>query len=191
MHLQSFGLVRAVDVDARQVTVVVSTGDLARDSMVIDQRGWNLANYERNPVVLWAHDDRSLPIGRTVESRVEGNALVQTHQFAEHARAQEVFDLVRGGFVNATSVRWQPGKTEHRKIHDPGLGREREVVVFTEGHELLETSYVPIPADANCLVMRADGSAVRPEDFIATPEPGVPAGPSAIHRFLAGLNKEI
>ena len=105
-RLETHGFVRAVDEERRRVTVVVSTGDVARDDAVIDQSGWDLRNYERNPVVLWAHNDRELPIARAVSSQVGANELVQVHEFATHPRAEEVWQAVRAGFVNATSVRW-------------------------------------------------------------------------------------
>lgn len=137
------------------MTVVVSSGDVARDGAIIDQSGWNLRNYERNAVVLWAHDDRSLPIARALETRTTENEMVQVHEFGTHPRADEVFQAIRGGLVNATSVRWIPGETEVRKV---GKGKDiRDVLVFTRGHELLEVSYVPIPADPNAVVLRADG----------------------------------
>lgn len=152
-RLQTFGRVRAIDEDARTVEVVVSTGEVGRDGAIIDQSGWNFANYDRNPVVLWCHDDTSLPIARALPSRrtVTDSELIEVHEFATHPAANEVWDAVRGGFVNATSVRWIPGQTEIRKVEG------RSVLVFTQGHELLESSYVPVPADPGCLVMRADG----------------------------------
>lgn len=154
-RLETFGYVRSSDEDSRRVEVVVSSGDVARDGAIIDQSGWNTRNYERNPVVLWGHDDHSLPIARATETRIDGTDMVQVHEFAKHTRAEEVFQAVRGGFVNATSVRWIPGETEVRKV---GTGKDaRNVLVFTKGHELLEVSYVPIPADPNALVLRADG----------------------------------
>lgn len=167
-RLQSFGKVREVEEDTRQVTVVVSTGDVARDGAIIEMGGWDLAAYEQNPVVLWAHDDRSLPIARTIRTVRGENELIQVHEFADHPRAQEVFAAVKGGFVNATSVRWIPGETEVRKV---GAGKEaRQVLVFTKGHQLLESSYVPIPADPGALVLRADGAPLDLADYIE-PEP--------------------
>ena len=38
------------------VGMVMSTGDLDRDKEKIDQSGWVLDNYRKNPVVLWSHD---------------------------------------------------------------------------------------------------------------------------------------
>ena len=152
-RLQTFGFVRKIDEETRTVQVVVSTGDRARDDAVIDQSGWVFSNYDRNPVVLWAHDDRSLPIAKALPAeRVQTeNELIETHQFAEHPFADTVFAQVKGGFVSATSVRWLPGKTEMKNVGG------RPVLVFKSGHELLESSYVPIPADPGCLVQRADG----------------------------------
>lgn len=169
-RLESFGYVRSSKEADRTVEVVVSSGDVARDGAIIDQSGWNLRNYERNPVILWGHDDHSLPIARATSTRIDGDEMIQEHEFAKHARAEEVFQAIRGGFVNATSVRWTPGETEVRKV---GTGKEaRNVLVFTKGHELLEVSYVPIPADPNALVLRADGKPIDLSSY-GTPEPEV------------------
>ena len=186
--MQSFGYVRAHDEESRRVTVVASTGDIARDGAIIDPDGWDLEPYGRNPVVLWAHRDDELPIARTIESRVEKNALIQVHEFFDHPMAENVFRLVRAGGVNTTSVRWIPGETE---IRVQGKGKDaREVLVFKRGHQLLETSYVPVPADPGAIVMRANGETL---DLAAYwPEPGAvaPVQESLMARLLAGYNKE-
>lgn len=159
--LQTFGRVRGIDETNRRVTVVVSTGDVARDDAIIEQRGWSLENYDKNPVVLWAHDDTQLPIAKALPElrRVTDNELIEVHEFADHPQADYVFRGVVGGFINATSVRWIPGVTEIRKVGN------RNVLVFTQGHELLETSYVPIPADPGALVMRADAGRLDLAEF--------------------------
>lgn len=187
-RLETHGFIRAIDEESRRVTVVVSTGDLARDDAIIEQSGWDLRNYERNPVVLWAHNDRELPIARAVSSQVGANELVQVHEFASHPRAEEVWQAVRSGFVNATSVRWYPGETEWRKV---GEGQAaRSVLVFTRGHQLLESSYVPVPADAGCLVLRADGERIDMRAYAQEEEPEAPAGTPERNpwlRFAAGF----
>jgi HK97 family phage prohead protease len=167
-RLQSFGQVRAIDTEARRVTTVVSTGDIARDDAIIEQACWVFDNYDRNPVVLWAHDDRSLPIARTVGRSLSANELTQTHEFASHPMAEQVFDAIRGGFVNATSVRWYPISAEFRLVDG------REVLVYTR-QELLETSYVPIPADPGAIVVRTDGAALDREMWRPTPTEPEPA----------------
>lgn len=167
-RLETFGRVREIDDARRRVRVVVSTGDVARDDAIIDQRGWDFRHYDLNPVVLWAHDDRSLPIARAIpgERVVTDHELIEVHEFAEHPAAEQVWAAVRGGFVNATSVRWMPGATEWRSVGG------REVLVFTSGHELLESSYVPIPADPGCLVLRSDGGRVDVREYAPRTDEG-------------------
>lgn len=167
-RLQTFGFVRAIDPDARRVTSVVSTDAVARDGAIIETAGWNLEHYQKNPVVLWAHDDHSMPIAKTVETIRTEHELIQVHEFAQHPFADQVFAGIRGGFVNATSVRWLPGETEMRNVGD---GKNRQpVLVFKNGHQLLESSYVPIPADPGAVVLRADGSPIDKRAYYA---PGV------------------
>lgn len=184
-RLQTFGFVRAVDIENRRVTSVVSTDAIARDGAIIDQGGWDLAHYLRNPVVLWAHDDRSLPIGRTLETQRTDHELIQVHEFATHPRAEEAWGAIRDGYVHATSVRWMPGETEVRVV---GEGKaKRSVLVFTKGHQLLETSYVPIPADPGAIVLRADGEPFDIREYL--PPTPAQAGPTLAQRFLAGFTR--
>lgn len=171
----------------------MSTGDIARDGAIIEQDGWDLSYYEKNPVVLWAHNDRNLPIAKTIKSVRSDNELVQIHEFFTHDFAEDVFQLVKNGGINATSVRWLPGETEVRAV---GTGKnKRDVLVFTRGHQLLETSYVPIPADPGALVLRADGSRLDPQEYQQQPEPEAEEAPveevtqrrPLAERFLAGF----
>lgn len=194
-RLQSFGHVRSIDDENRRVEVVVSTGEVARDGMVIDPRGWDLRAYERNPVVLWGHDDfRQPPIARTVESRITDEALIQVHEFDAPGNdpfADTIFNKIRAGLINATSVRWTRGLVEVRKMAVKGSdGKERtqDVVVFVRGHQLLETSYVSIPADPGALVLRSDGARIDVREFI-TPEPATEAVQeiSLAERLLRGF----
>lgn len=159
------------------IRAIISTGNVARDGAIIDAAGWDLRNYRRNPVVLYAHDDSSggfvgvqagtrsaLPIARAVDVGVENGALVSTAQFdMEDPFAAEIHRKVVGGFINATSVRWRPlvaPRRENREITDAdGVVREREVVVFTR-QELLEWSVVAIPADPGAVVQRGAGASV-------------------------------
>jgi len=154
MGLLLIGEVRGIDSAQRRVQAVISTADVARDGAIIEPRGWRFEAYDRNPVVLWNHDTAQLPIARAVpgERVVTDREVIDTHEFARHPQADLVWELVAGGFVHATSVRWLPGETEMRTVDG------RPVLVFTRGHELLEVSYVTVPADPGALVVRADGS---------------------------------
>ena len=164
-RLESFGYLRDVDAEAGRVTAIISTGDIARDGFIIDPAGWDFSNYDRNPVVLWMHDDSAVPFARTVEREAGEKKLTAVAEFdMDDPVGAEMFRKVKAGFVNATSVRWLPRKTEMVKV---GKGKdEREVLVFRE-QELLEWSFVTIPADPKALIKRCDGGDVDLSDFLA------------------------
>lgn len=183
----------SLDEESRRVEVIASTGDLARDFAIIEPRGWDLSFYERNPVVLWGHDDRSNPpIARTIESRITDDGLVQVHEFDAEGNdpfADRIFRKVVSGMVNAVSVRWLPGLVEWRKQGVKGADgkmSEREVLVFVKGHQLLETSYVSIPADPGAVIKRADGGEFDVRAYIQ-PEPAPVAVRDPFARFVAAM----
>ncbi len=127
---------------------VISTGAVDRDNDTIDQLGWQLDNYRRNPVVLWAHDYSQLPVGKAIDVHTEGGNLVATVEFEQHDFAETVFQLVNRGTLRATSVGFRPTKLVENV--------ERGGLDFKE-QELLEFSIVPVPANAQALItMGAD-----------------------------------
>jgi HK97 family phage prohead protease len=133
-------------VGARTIRFCLSTAGVDRDNDTIDPRGWQLDNYRRNPVVLWAHDYRALPVARAVRIGVEGDRLVAAAEFAEHPFADSVFKLYQGGFLRATSVGFRPIEA----TPNPARGG----IDFTK-QELLEFSCVPIPANPDALAVAA------------------------------------
>src|SRR5215217_5586148 len=110
----------ATTVGDRVVRFVISTGAVDRDGDTINPKGWDLTAYRNNPTVLWGHDHKIPAIARMVRIAVEGNplALVADAEFAPaeiHPFAEQVFQLVRAGFLRATSVGFQPQKFTENK----------------------------------------------------------------------------
>lgn len=144
--------VRSVNEENRQITFVASTEAVDRYGDIIRVAGWQLENYKKNPVFLFAHDSRQPPVGKTVEIHIENNppALVQTVEFADketYGFADTVYRLFKGGFLRAVSVGFQP--LEKPKF----LLDEEERITgyeFTK-QDLLELSAVPIPANPEAL----------------------------------------
>ncbi len=120
-----------------------STGAVDRQRDVIHQSGWRLDNYKKNPLLLYAHNYQSVPIGRVDGIRVEGDALVGALDFAPTPFANEIRALVEGGYLNTFSVGFRPLKQAYNA--------ERDGIDFLE-QELLEISIVPVPANPNALV---------------------------------------
>ena len=122
-RLESFGRVRAVDVENHRVTVVVSTDDVGRDGMVIDQAGWLFDAYDQNPTVLWNHEDEKPALAMAIPElrTLTEHALTEVHEFDDgDPVAMDLFRKIQRGFVRATSVRWNPLMWEFRKARHEG-----------------------------------------------------------------------
>lgn len=131
------------------IRFVASTEGVARDGMVIAADGWDLANYEANPVILWAHDygGRTLPIGRAEKVWVDGRKLMADVVFDQNDPfAVQVEQKYRNGFLSAVSVGWDT------KEMQPAKGMDGAPKVTRA--ELLDISAVPVPGDPKALKER-------------------------------------
>lgn len=132
------------------MTFTLSTPAVDRSGDVVMQEGWKTDAYQKNPIVLWAHDYRQPPVARSPVVGLENGALVARGvQFVPrdvHEFGWSVGEMYRRGFLNAVSVGFRPLKwnfNEDRK----GAGG----VDFQE-QELLEWSAVPVPANPEALI---------------------------------------
>lgn len=123
--------------------VVGSTAVIDRVGDTINQDGWVLNNYKKNPVVLWGHnvrDDRP-PIGKAVKVWFDGvrkKKLMFDIKFdLQDTFAADIYRKVKEGFVNAVSVGFQPLEWQDNEFLSM---------------DLLELSFVPVPANPDALV---------------------------------------
>ncbi len=151
--LQSFDteIEKADSADSRVVKFVISTPTVDRMGDTIAAAGWQLDAYKRNPVVLWAHDASILPVAKAVNIRVEAGKLKADADFTPTpsgwpALNESVFQFLRSGLLNATSVGFRP--TKYDMSSDPA----RPFGLDFKQQELLEYSIVPVPANAECLM---------------------------------------
>ena len=127
-------------------TFTISTESVDRDKDVISVAGWDLTSYKQNPVVLWAHDYKSLPLGTSKSITPSKGGLTATMQFVPkdvYPFADTVRQMVELGILRAASVGFKPLKYSYNE--------DRKGVDVSES-ELLEWSIVPVPANADCLV---------------------------------------
>lgn len=154
------------------IVFIASTEGIKRDGKDLDASKWNLENYRKNPVFLWAHDymGRNLPIGRSdvEQSGHELKAAVTFDQADEFAR--QVEDKYRRGYLNAVSVGWLDiarcskckglldmwstyGLDFYRK-KCPHCEAELTAKTVEIEYDLLDISGVPVPGDADALMER-------------------------------------
>jgi HK97 family phage prohead protease len=136
---------------ARTVRVIASTDALDSYGEVVEQK-WDLQRFMRNPVVLYNHDSRMRPIGKATECQVVNGRLEATIQLSKsksNAKAQEVWEDLNEGLINAVSVGFSP--RSYREEMRSGV----ECLVLSD-NELFEISFVPLPANPDAVVLSED-----------------------------------
>lgn len=139
--------VRADESEDGLITATISDVTVDRMGDVVEQDGWQLDNFRKNPVVLWGHDYSIPPIGRCVDIRVVGGKLKATTKFADTPLARDVYMLYRGGFMASFSVGFKPYEYKPIKNADGDVTGLRFIK-----NELLEYSAVSVPANPNANV---------------------------------------
>ncbi len=123
---------------------VASTNSMDRHGEIVDNNGWDLKAFKKNPVILWAHDHTEPAIGVSKKTWVEGvgkkaKLMIQPllHDVTDKAKAIKA--LVEMGVINSLSVGFKP-------IESP------DGITFTK-NELLEVSMVNVPANADAMML--------------------------------------
>jgi HK97 family phage prohead protease len=119
--------------------VIASNENVDRDGEIIKVEGWNFDKYQKNPVLLWGHDYTLPPIGIVTTLTKGKGQLIAKGTFAKSAFAQEVRSLYDEGILKAVSVGFIP--------------LERDGSTITKA-ELLELSFVSVPANADAVSLR-------------------------------------
>lgn len=145
------GETRAVNESTLTIDFVISSSNIDRMHDSIDQNGWDLKAFKKNPVVLWAHDQSQPPVAKAIPRsiKIDGKKLLATAQFMP-ADVSEfsymIFQMYKLGFMNATSVGFRPLEWSFAEDDKRPYG-----VNFTK-QELLEFSCVPVPANSDALM---------------------------------------
>lgn len=153
--------VQVKDVDPNtgmhDIGFVISTDSVDREGDIIAVDGWDLEQYRANPVVLWAHDYRTPPVGKSIDVGIRDGKLVSIDRFTPediNPFGAMIYRMVKGGFLKATSVGFSPTEWTYNEDHR-GFDFIRT--------ELLEHSVVPVPANPDALVMASkSGINLRP-----------------------------
>ncbi len=138
--------VRAIREEAREADFVCSTDAIDSYGEIVEQ-DWDLTRYLKNPVVLFAHQSRELPIGKATNVKVENGELVATIVFASEKAnplAENAWQSVLEGTLRAVSVGFDPHEVRAEK-------RDGVDVTVLAKNELYEISVTPIGANPEAL----------------------------------------
>jgi hypothetical protein len=165
---------KGLDADGT-LPIWVSREEPDRVDEVLLAGGCDLAGYLRNPVVLWGHEQKMLPIGRAVETQaVPGQGVSQRWEFAPGVFAQEVKDLYAAGFLNAASA----GFVSEYETCTREMRGDRTVTVMN-AWELVEGSAVAVPANGMALTKAMEDGSTVALSMLASFYPDAFVNPSA------------
>lgn len=156
LHIKADVLKQSKEEDGVIEAIIGSSSVVDRMGDVIDQTGWDLKNYKKNPVILWGHNmyEERPPIGKATKVWLEGEGKSAKLMFKvlfdlKDEFASEIYRKVREGFVNTVSVGFRPKEWE--RIENKDGDSPRMGIKFLK-QELLELSFVPVPANQEALV---------------------------------------
>jgi HK97 family phage prohead protease len=131
----------------KAITFIASTANPDRYDDIVDQGGWDLKAYERNPIILLNHNPTQLPIGKGKAYVKNGQLMLDVEFDKNDEVAQQVERKVRGGFINAVSVGFQPSESIARNKLPADHPYHGKSGYYFPKSELLEVSIVTIPAN--------------------------------------------
>lgn len=152
-HKMSVGDIECKELDGRLIIYGwASVPVIDRSSEFIDGTAFDLSEYQKNPVYLWCHDRKSLPLGKAnVNVKTYNGTDSGLYGSFEHDPnnpfAVQVYHAYRGGYLRGFSVGFAPQGREY--VED---GTRNKVLRFT-GAKLYEISAVPIPDNASSLAV--------------------------------------
>jgi len=135
-------------------TFVGSDETVDRDGEVIKVDGWQLANYKKNPVIMYAHDHWSPPVGKSLRTYKEDGKLKFKVQFASegvYPLADTIRGLVDDGILKGVSVGYRAISREYPSDEENGKTKKEKPRVVTTKAELYELSIVNVGANPAAL----------------------------------------
>jgi len=163
MKKYAFGNIREFDrakaEETRTVEFIISSAARDRHDSILNMKGWQLDNFNRNPIVGYQHNvyggnmclaanpDDVLGPGRAFleEDKLIGEVTFETKDI--NPQAEKIFRKVLNGTLRATSVGFlEVGSGKMKKTLDD-QGNVIDEVYHFAGQELLEFSIVNIPSN--------------------------------------------
>jgi hypothetical protein len=162
----AFGNIREFDrkaaEESRTVEFIISSSDRDRHRTIVNMGGWNLENFNLNPIVGYQHNvygdnmcqpdnpDNVLGPGRAYleDGKLIGAVTFETKEI--NPLAEKIFQKVLNGTLRATSVGFLEVGTGKYGEGEERQGGKNETYYFS-GQELLEFSIVNIPSNAKAV----------------------------------------
>jgi len=155
-RLKELGIGYRKELEERQALFTISTEDPDRDGDIVRSAGIDTTDYEKNPIVLFAHDSRSLPIGvslKIYKSKGKTKSLVMFYdnEIDNTGLSETIYNFVKAGGIKGASIGFRPIEARRPSAEEAkrlGMGEWGVEYVKTQ---MLEWSVVSLPANQNAL----------------------------------------
>lgn len=176
MRHASFALKEAPTAGRR---AVMSSSKVDRVGDIIDQAGWDLADFNANPIMLHEHD-RTRPVGVWKDVRVESNELSGVPVWMP-ADINPAADMLRKMYEDG----WLKGFSVGFIVEDaePIPGGKGGWII--KKAKLLECSAVALPANTDALMKAAPGARILPIDGKPKSDPWSAVNRDAVCKWVA------
>ena len=159
--LERKGWDTAVSINEDEEKVFVATINsnvVDADGDIVMPDGCNIERYINNPILLWGHNHSNPPIGKCTDIKIDNTGITAKYKMANTTVANEIWSLIKGGFLKANSVGFIAIKSllkgtkafndfvEKTKIDATNCKR------IITNWMLLENSLVSIPSNQSALI---------------------------------------
>jgi len=137
----------------------ITTKTVDRDGEIVVPKGAILDHYRNNPVVLFGHNYKELPIGKSLWIKLDDKGLISKTQYAKHSKADDIYQYRKDGFPMAKSIGFIPlevvEEADFGGLDLKALGLSTADLVGANRIYpkwlMLEYSDVPIPSNPDAL----------------------------------------
>lgn len=143
--------------EERTYWFVISDESRDRDGDIVVQSTMKMGNFQKNPIILFAHQYDTLPVAQGVEWKTENGRTKMKIKFADkgtHALADDVESCVAQDLLRTVSIGFMVYKSEELTEEDRKMRPEMQYGRRLHA-ELLEVSFAPVPSNANAGRIRA------------------------------------
>ena len=160
----------------KAVISYINTAAIDRDAEVVLPEGAIMDDYKANPVVMFGHDYKELPVGKCEKLKLDSKGWQGKTVYANTTKANEIFEYRKAGFPLAESVGFIPieslsqGESGFddlaKDLAKRGAFKRSDIPKIRRIHSkwaMLEYSDVPIPSNPEALQVAIAKGLVLPE----------------------------
>jgi hypothetical protein len=174
VRIQYAAEIGAIDMQERSLVSTISTTAVSRSGDIVLPEGLKMANYRKNPVVVWSHNYYIPPLGTAMWVKPSKQGVIAKSRFATKPRTTTgdwfpdiVLDLYNQKVLRGFSIGIQPGIVKYSDIHKDDFYENKAWQGAWRVHvesDMMEYSCCTIPMNPEALAYACDQGYSIPAD---------------------------